>query len=280
MSQAKKDLSKEEVEEKVLGMLQEAKRIPRYKLSRERNALIDAIQYGHTQIAHSLLAHGVDPNSTDTKGRSALWYAAYWTKNSLIRDLVERGAKLPDDVLMGPTHHGDTETVRLLVQRGANVNCVASYTRYDLKFPQKVVLLSAAIQSARSKKSHAQIMDLPDEDWEVLPITLINAGAEVNRLAFTYSIYEGFTRTLLGLAAHCGQVKTVKVMLGAGADVNQLDTWGGNALFDVAYEGHLEVAKILIAAGIKRDVKWRDGATASSIAREKGFIELADLISS
>jgi uncharacterized protein len=92
------------------------------------------------------------------------------------------------------------------------------------------------------------------------------------------AVYEGFIRTLLGLAAHCGQVKTVKAMLAAGADVNQLDTWGGNALFDVAYKGHLEVAKILIAAGIRRDIKWRDGATASSIARDKGFIDLAMLI--
>ena len=67
-------------------------------------------------------------------------------------------------------------------------------------------------------------------------------------------------------------------MLAAGADVNQRDTWGGTALFDAAHKGHRQVAKVLLAAGAKTDLKRRDGATPVSIARERGLTELANEI--
>lgn len=297
MTTPKQKPSKAEVERQVLAVLKLARQEPRFQPQRERAALIDAIQYGHTEVAHSLLVHGVDPNSTEPKGKSALWYAAHWTRSTLIRDLVERDARLPDDVLMGPVFHGDVESVRLLVQHGANVNCVASYTRYSPKFPRKEVLLTVAIQSvsrlelvaatARNlwaaatqkwRKFHPPVP--PNEDWESVPIMLIEAGAEVNRLAFEYSLHEGYIRTVLGLAAHCRLVRTVKAMLVAGVDVNQKDTLGGTALFDAAHEGHLQVAKLLLAAGAKKDIKHRDGTTPGSVARSKGFTDLADAIES
>jgi ankyrin repeat protein len=193
---------------------------------------------------------------------------------------------------MGPVHDGDIETVRFLIRQGANVNCVATYTRYWSKFPQKEVLLTVAIQNV----SKLEIVDRgvskmrarqtprwraahppapPYGDVETIPVMLIKAGANVNRLAFEYSLYGGFIRTTLGLAAHLGLARTVKAMLAAGADVNQRDTWGGTALLDAAHAGHQHVVKILLAAGAKSDMKRRDGATPASIARERGFTDLA-----
>jgi ankyrin repeat protein len=213
----------------------------------------------------------------------------------LIRDLAARGARLPDDVLMGPVQDGDVEIVRLLVRRGANVNCVAAFTRYSYKFPQKQVLLTVAIENISTleiaeRTAHkvraartvrwraAHPPGPPNGDLESIPVMLIKAGADVNRLAFEYSLYEGFIRTTLGLAAHCGLVRTTKAMLAAGADVNQRDTWDGTALFDAAHEGHRDIARILLAAGARTDIKRRDGATPISTARERGFTDLADQI--
>ncbi len=262
---AKKKLSKAEVEKKVVRILAQARGEPRFHAQRERNALIDAIRCGHTEIAHALLAHGVDPNSTERKGRSALWYAAHQGRSALIQDLVQ------------------------------NVNCVATFTRYSYKFPKKEVLLTVAsrnvggseiiertalkIRAAMTPKWRAaHPPGPPNGDSESIPVMLIKAGAQVNRLAFEYSLYEGFIRTILGLAAHCGLVRTVKAMLAAGADVNQTDRWGGTALIDATHEGHRQVAKVLLAAGARGDIKRRDGATPVSIARDRGFGDLADEI--
>jgi uncharacterized protein len=267
MSQTTKKLSKREVEKKVEKILAKARREPRSRVQRERDALIDAIRYGHSDIARALLARRVDPNSAEPNGRSALWHAAYWTRADLIRDLVRRGARLPDDVLMGPVYEGDLDTIRFLIRRGANVNCVASYTRYSSKFPQKEVLLSVAIF-----KTGITRLGYP----EAIPIALVKAGAEVNRLALTYSIYEGFIHSVLGLAADNGLVKTVKAMLAAGADANFKDTWGGTALIYAARSGRRDVVRVLLRAGADPDTKRRDGHMAASIARAGGFTELAD----
>jgi len=143
MSLTKKKLSKAEVEKKVLRILQMARREPRFQVQRERDALIDAIRYGHLDIAHSLLAQGVDPNSMEPQGRSVLWHAAHWGQSDFI---------------------------------------------------------------------------------------------------------------------------------------NQRDTWGATALFDAAHEGRRQVARLLVAAGAKVNIKQRDGATPVSIARDRGFTDLADEI--
>jgi len=295
MSAPRKWLTKAKVEKKVLRILAQVRREPRFQAQRERDALIEAIRCGHTDIAHSLLDHGVDPSSTEPRGRSALWYAANGGQNTLVQDLVRRGAHLPDDVLMGPVDDGDIALVRFLIRRGANVNCVATFTRYSHTFPKQEVLLTAAIQNIgtleiaqRAARKFRAAMTAewraghppgpPNGDLEAIPVMLIKAGANVNRLAFEYSYYQGFIRTTLGLAAHKGLVRTVKAMLAAGADVNQKDTWGGTALFDAAHEGHRHVAKVLLAAGAKGNTKRRDGATPVSIARERGFSDLADEI--
>ena len=293
----KKKRTAADINKRVERVLRHARNDPRHQAARERDALITAIRHGHTEIAQRLLAEGVDSNVPDSKQRTALWYAANYVsgQGSLVRELVRKGATLPDDVLMGPVHDGDVETVRFLIRHGANVNCVAAFTRYSNKFPQKEILLTEAIRkipltkdverlarsvrslmTARRQAKHRPA--LPHGDLEAIPLTLIKSGANVNRLAFEYSIYEGFIRTILGLAAHQGLVRTVKAMLAAGADVNQKDTWGGTALFDAAHEGHMQVAKVLLAAGAATNIKRRDCATPISIARERGFPELADLI--
>jgi uncharacterized protein len=268
----------------VESILAKARREPRFRVARERDALIDAICYNKPKLALELLVRGVDPNSTDSKGRSALWHAAYWCRSDVIADLVRRGASLPDDVLMGPVNEGDVPTVRLLIRHGANVNCIASYTRYSSKFPQKNILLTEALKKtlmAQSMNNAAVRNSLPPPikgDLEAIPIMLIKAGANVNRLAYTYAVYEGFIRTILSVVATHGFVKTLKAMIASGADVNQRDTWGGTALFDAAYFGQREVVKILLRAGAKTNLKRRDGATPISAARERGFPEIAELI--
>lgn len=293
MSAPKKRVSPAEAEAKAVRILARARREPRFQAQRERDALIDAIRHGHPEIAHALLAHGVDLNASEAGGRSALWYAAYCGRGALIRELVRRGARLPDNVLVGPVHDGDVETVRFLVRHGANVNSLAPFTRYSHKFPQKQVLLTEAIRNisllelaertARNiraamtpkwRAAHRPVA--PSGDLEAIPIMLIKAGANVNRLAFEYSVYDGFNRTILGLASQKGLVRTVKAMLVAGADVDQRDTWGGTALFDAAHEGHRRVVRVLLSAGARTDFRRRDGATPVSTAREHGFMELAD----
>ncbi len=266
MAKTRKKPSKAEVEKKVLRILEKAREEPKYRASRERDALIAAIKRGETQVALSLLAHGVDPDATDVRGKSALWHAAHSSRDEIVRGLVKKNAKLPEDVLMGPVYDSDASLVKFLIDKGANVNCVATITRPNSKFPEKQVLLTMAISEAEPGK------------LESIPIMLIKAGAKINRLAYENSSYQGYIRSLLGLAALKGLEKIVTAMLAAGADVNYRDSWGGTALLDAAFEGQTRIVKILLKAGAQADIQRKDGFTAISAARHAKFDELTELI--
>src|SRR3974390_3247582 len=113
-------MNRSAAEKRRVRLWRHIEKVPRFKRARQAKALIDAMQYGDEDLALWLLKQGSDPHATDHKGRSAIWWAAALCKEGVIRELVRRGATLPEDVLMGPVSAGDIETVRLLVRRGAN----------------------------------------------------------------------------------------------------------------------------------------------------------------
>ncbi len=214
----------------------------RAAVSRARSSkdLIEAIQCGESARAIRLLKQGADPRAEDAKGRSALWWACAWCRPAVIRELVKRGVKLPDDALMGAVCAGDEKTVRFLIQHGANVNCIAS--RYS-PVPQqhiKQVLLTAALGVAAVQPK-----------LETIPIMLIRAGAKVNRCILARPWPGAENRTMLGMAAHSGLLKSVRAMIAAGAKVTQRDSDGRTALMETEAQGHAAIVKTLLRAAGK-----------------------------
>ena len=242
------------IDKRGFRVLQQTAKVSRFKSSRQAKALIDAIKYGDSNLAIWLLKHRVDPTARDRKRRPALWHAARWCRANVIRELVKRGASLPDDVLMGPVHQKDEKTVRFLVERGANVNCVARYTGGGGWFHPRQILLTTAIGQPES-----------------IAIMLIRAGARVNQLILAEPFAGTQNRSILGLAAYLGLLKTVRAMIAAGADVNMRDNSGGTALMDALAGGHLSVAMTLLNAGARADVRANDGRTPASVANERAL---------
>jgi hypothetical protein len=159
---------------------------------------------------------------------------------------------------MGPVKAGDERTVRLLVRRGANVNCIASTYSPVPQQHIKQVLLTVALGTAAGARR-----------LESIPIMLIRAGAQVNRLALPTPFPGHGCCSMLGRAAHHGLLKTVKAMIAAGADVNFRDGFGRTALFDASSQGHLSVAKELLRTGAKTDVTDHAGLTPWEALRKQ-----------
>jgi ankyrin repeat protein len=240
------------------------KGLQRIRKPSKQELLILAIQGDETAIARRLMREGADPNLPDAKGRNALWHAAHWARSTLVRDLVQKGVKMPDDVLMGPVQVADVNLVRFLIRHGANVNCVASFARFSNRFPRKQLLLTAAIERANTNSGGEQI-----------PLMLIKAGAELNQMAYPTPGCQDFNWPLIGRAAHAGLLQTVKAMIDHGANVNMRDTWGGSALLDALAQGHQKVAEFLLRSGAEVHVVRRDGATPLAAARKAGLHGLA-----
>jgi ankyrin repeat protein len=144
------------------------------------------------------------------------------------------------------------------VQRGANVNCIASTYSPVPQQHIKQVLLTVALGTAAATPG-----------LESIPILLIRAGAQVNRLVLPTPLPEAGCCSMIGWAAHYGLLKTVKAMIAAGADVNFRDALGRSALFDALSHGHLSVATELLRAGAKTDVKDHAGLTPLEAVRKQ-----------
>jgi len=188
------------LEKRGMRLLRFAEKVPRFRRSRLAKALIEAIRYHDSDLAVWLLKRGADARAKDNKGRSALWWAATFCQPAVIRELVRRGAELPEDVLMGPVTRAHPGTVRFLIQRGANVNCVASEYSPLGHLHIKEVLLTAALRTAAGHP-----------EAESIPIMLIRAGAKVNRLILQARFFGAEDRSMLGMAAYSGSLKTVNL---------------------------------------------------------------------
>jgi ankyrin repeat protein len=134
--------------------------------------------------------------------------------------------------------------VRFLIGRGANVNCIGSVYSPVGWFYLKQVLLTSSLGVA----AH-------DPKLECIPVMLIRAGAKVNRGILPKPVPWGQHRSMLGLAAYFGLLKTVKAMIAAGANVDLKDNLGRTPLCNALEEGHAAVARALVRAGAKMPAK-------------------------
>lgn len=87
--------------------------------------------------------------------------------------------------------------------------------------------------------------------------------------------------TPLWSAAHFGETQTVEALVKVGADVNQATNQQSGVLTPLqaaAYKGHLETVKTLISLGADPKKMNTRGLTAADLARENGFLEVAEYL--
>jgi ankyrin repeat protein len=141
---------------------------------------------------------------------------------------------------------------RALIRLGANPNALDAQ-RYD-------ILTIAAVNN----------------DLEMLKIAL-EGGA--NARAIT-SPYDG---TALIAAAHRGHVDIVRALIAAKAPLNHVNNLGWTALLEAVVLGnggtnHTAVVEALVRAGADVTLPDRDGVTALTHARRRGFSQIARIL--
>jgi serine/threonine protein kinase/ankyrin repeat protein len=187
-----------------------------------RFGLLGEASKGSANRTKALLAVGVNPNSIVSGMGPPLIIAAYG---------------------------GHTDTVKVLLDQGANVNAKGN-NDYDL------TALIAAVGG-----HHIDTMRL-----------LLERGADVNAMG-----HNG--RTALWLAAKKGYSDIIELLLDAGANVNQSDRSGRTALMEATQEGHRDAVKLLLDRGANAHATDMDGKSALVIAETRGDTELIQLLS-
>lgn len=137
----------------------------------------------------------------------------------------------------------------------------------------QALLDAAADVSARDNRGWTSLMHATRQREEPIEIVrlLVQAGASVN----TKNAYGG---TALSNAAFQGHVRSVQFLIEAGADVNSRDNANWTPLICAASNGHARIVKLLVDAGARVNETDRLGRTALKLARDKEQTEVEEVL--
>ena len=218
---------------------------------------------------NALLAEGVDVNSFDASGYSALMLAAEKNNLDVVKHLISHGADLEARNPMGQTSlmlaifPQNLFIVKVLLANEADVNAKDKLERTALVFAVEVrniditreLVALGADPNASDNNGYPMLVSALRYAQREISELLVEYGAEVN-------FVDKHGETPLMVAAQRGYTDAANAMLLRGADVNAVDKSSGTALMHAAAQGSSEVLKALLAHGAEVNKQNKYGETA------------------
>jgi len=196
-----------------------------------------------------LLQAGARPNAADDTGATPLFLACTNRSAAAVEKLLAAGANPNAMLISGETalmtcaRTGDAKAVAALLARHADVNAreplrdqTALMWAASQKHPEAVAVLVAHGADVRAR-SRVYTQTVTSEVTQ-------RAGRE----ALNYTVPRGGSTPLL-FAARVGDVESARILLDAGADVNDALPNGATALVEAAHSGHDALGVLLLEKG-------------------------------
>ncbi len=256
----------------------------------KKRLLIDVIREKKLEIAKLLIKHGIELDMMDPNHYSAMIYAINEEYVSVVKALLEKGANIqPDEKwsfspLGFALQSGNTEIISLLIGAGAKVESSNSpmISAVRSRYIETVKLLidrgydvNAMDSSERTALQYAayysreDIIDLLTKNgakilngYTGLCIAVIKHDMEkvkhYSKERTTINWSENEAQSALHKAIRTNQTEVVKVLLEAGAHAESRDHDGGSPLSHAVAEQNPEIIKLLIDAGANANYqhKW------------------------
>jgi uncharacterized protein len=197
------------------------------------------------ESADLLLRAGANVNAANDLGATPLWLASLNGSAAMVRRLLQGGANPNATLLSGETpvmvasRAGNGDVVELLLARGANVNARGARGQTALmwavsqKHPDVVKVLLTHGADVHARSDHwSQVMAVP-------PHGLLEYNRDVPHGA----------DTALMFAARIGDLESARLLVAAGANVNDADAWGVSATTLAAHAGFPDLVGFLLDRG-------------------------------
>jgi ankyrin repeat protein len=243
-----------------------------------RPPLIDAAKNGDNASLRSLLQKKANVNAAEADGTTALHWASYKDNQEAADLLIRAGANVNAATDLGVTplwpasENGSAAMVKKLLDAGANPNLalVAGETPLMVAarsgYPDVVELLlnKGANLNAHGTRGQTALMWAVAQKHPAVVKVLIAHHADLNLksdvwnevmavpphgyLPYNKAIPHG-GETALMFAARVGDLESAKLLVAAGANVNDADAWGVSATTLAAHSGFGELLGFLLEKG-------------------------------
>ena len=224
-------------------------------------ALHWAAHWNDLRTVDRLIEAGANVNAANALGATPLWVACASRNTEVVERLLaagadaNRGLLVGETLLMRCTATGDPAAVRSLIEHGADVDAT------EPENGQTALMWAAAHRQpevARVLLAHGAAVDART----VTRVQFRGTGlrSTTSPAGATYFDAGGFTPLLF--AARHGDIDSARLLLNAGADVDDTGADGNGALALAAMSGHPRLAEFLLARGANPNA---DGAGYSAL---------------
>src|SRR6188474_2217299 len=192
-----------------------------------------------------LVRAGANVNAANDLGATPLWNASMNAGAAIVRKLLDAGANPNLALLAGETplmvasRSGKSDVVALLLAKGADANARASR--------RQTALMWAASQRhpdvVKALVTHGADVHARSSEWQEMMAVPPHGLPQYNKI-----IPHGRDTALL-FAARAGDLESAKLLVGAGANVNDVDAWGVSVTTMAAHAGFTEMVEWLLDRG-------------------------------
>ena len=257
----------------------------------DRAPLLDAAKNGDAEAVRALLQKKVDVNAAEGDGTTALHWASYrddlesvdlliragarvnaatdlgvtplWNASvnasePMVRRLLQAGADPNAALLAGETpvmaaaRSGSPALVELLAAKGANVNAHGARGQTALMW----AVAQHHADVVKALVAHRADVRARSDVW-----TEVMAVPPHGHLDYNRAIPHGGDTALM-FAARVGDLASARLLIAAGANVDDADAWGVSATTLAAHAGHRDLVELLLDHG------------ANAVAARAGFSAL------
>jgi len=268
--------------------------------------LIQAVKNSDAVAARALVQQGVDVNGRADDGTTALHWAVFRNNEDLVALLIQKGAQPNTQTDLGVTPlwlactNSSTSIIGMLLKAAANPNLTAATNgtplmvaarRGNLEAVQLLLSHHADVNGNEAFGEQTALMWAVAEHHPDVVRALLQAKADVGARSKTTKRYaliccqdyegdgEGATEILEGgytallFAAQEGDIESARLLLAAGANVNDESPMGTSTLVVAAQNGQRAFAQVVLDAGADSNGD-RGGYTALHAAVVRNDVEL------
>ncbi len=191
----------------------------------------------------------------------------------------------PDAALLRAAREGDADAVARALRAGADIEARDEHRRTALLLASTYDRVAVAEVLVAMGADPDALDDRHDTPWLVTGVTgsvaMLEALLPADPDLTIRNRYGGLSPIPASERGHADYVRRVAR---TGVDLDHVNDLGWTALLEAVILGdggpdHQEVVRILLDAGVDRDIADRDGVTALRHAQRRGYDEIAALLS-